>query len=110
MLWPLNLSHPGILMTRFILCFYTPILVEIILVLRLVAVFPSTIRGRCTLYFVLAFPVLVKIFRVVSVSLVTARWTILLHDTGDFFTAGYQVYRGSPFVKMALISQLLDNT
>jgi hypothetical protein len=93
--------------TRFIICLFTPLLVESILVLRLAAVFPPTTHSRRTRYLVLLFPVIMKVVRVVSVSLVTASWISMTQTLGQ---AGRMVWSLSPFMKMAWIAQLLDNT
>ena len=94
----------------FIICFYLPLLVETILILRLIAVFPPRLNRRHKLYLILVFPILVKIVRVVSVILLTILWVRLLHQSISPLEAGHRLLSKSPFVKMALVSQLLDNT
>jgi len=58
-----------------IIFLFAPLLVESILLLRLVAVFPSRIHGRRTLFLILIFPITVRIGRLVNMCVAIARLT-----------------------------------
>jgi hypothetical protein len=110
LLKPLHTLPQIITTARFIAFFYTLLLVETVLVLRLVAVFPSRTHAFPKICLVLAFPVVAKIVRIVCLSLLASSWCSLTRKTGDAFEAGRIAFRDPPWVKIAWISQVLDNT
>jgi hypothetical protein len=110
LLKPLHPLPQMITTARFIAFFYTLLLVETVLVLRLVAVFPSRTHAFQKICIVLAFPVVAKIVRIVSLSLLASSWCLLTHKTGDALEAGRSAFHDAPWVKIAWISQVLDNT
>jgi hypothetical protein len=113
LLTPSSPVPPITLTTLFTTSFYSPLLVESILILRLVAVFPTHFHGRRTLYTILLFPALVKLFRVVTVSILAVRWiaAVTSDPSGEApLRAAHLVWLQSPYVKICWILQLLDTT
>lgn len=110
LLYPLNPVPQGLTTGWFILCFYSPLLVDSILFLRLLAVYPANITPFRTRLTILGIPILIKIARVVSLSLSTEKWISATHTLGSTITAGHVVWGESPYSKITWILQLVDNT
>ena len=77
----LFLSYIGI-------AFYTPIIVDCILILRLSAVYPASITPKISRITVLAVPLLCTVARIVCVTLFVREWAILGHQTSAAMAGG----------------------
>jgi hypothetical protein len=85
---------------------FSPLLVESILLLRLVTVFPSRVHGRRTLFAVLALPVLVRIGRLVNMCLAIAWLGAASTGLRDNMSQWWALL---PYVRAEWLLALVDN-
>ncbi|KZW03277.1 hypothetical protein EXIGLDRAFT_828639 [Exidia glandulosa HHB12029] len=85
-----------------------PILVDSILLLRLVAVYPYTRTPKLRWFLLMAFPVACKVFRVVNISMFSHKVQVAVAN--DTAVEGANLIETFPQIKMEWIAQLLDNT
>lgn len=89
-----------------ILFLFAPLLVESILIFRLVAVFPSRINGLRTVFLVVAFPVIVRVGRVVNMSIAISQAARAASHGG----IADQWFAVLPYARAEWITSLLDTS
>jgi hypothetical protein len=100
-----NLS--GLNLAINIVFLFSPLLVESILLLRLVAVFPSATHGRRTLSLVLGFPIAIRIGRLINMCLAIARSTASSSKLNNNTSQWWALL---PFIRLEWFLALVDNT
>jgi hypothetical protein len=87
----------------------TPILVDSILLLRLIAVYPPSITPTRKFVLILAFPVLAKIVRFTCTTAFLIELVKTADEVGNFFVASEITWARLPWSKMELFVATFDN-
>ena len=88
--------------------FFTPIIVDCVLILRLIAVFPATITPRVTRNAIIAVPFLCTATRITCVTILVRQWAILGYQTSALM-AGNVVWRRNSMIIADWSFQLFEN-
>lgn len=107
---PLNPLSPSFIIAYAMLWSFIPFLTETVLILRLLVIYPVRTTQVSTLLLIYTFPVLVKAFRLVNLSVFMVKWIALSHSENPLSTSGQIWWTSQPYVKIEWILQLLDKT
>ena len=110
MIAPLNPTPLSINIAIGVLGAVQSILVDTILLIRLVAVYPFSYVGATLFATIVALPILVKIGRIINLCLFIQALADATRDpaTADMLIA--QIWEHAPYLKIEWFAQLLDNS
>lgn len=94
---PLAPLAPSNFVAYVFLSILSPFLVEGVLLLRLAAVYPTSINSTKTLFKIYTFPVLIKTTRLVTIALFMSKWISLTRSVGSPVIAGEVLWNASKF-------------
>ncbi|KAL4070416.1 hypothetical protein J3A83DRAFT_3198495 [Scleroderma citrinum] len=103
--------NPEIVITTTLINGFTPLFVDCVLLLRLMAVFPRRSTPPCTWFIVLGIPVIIKVFRCANITffLVSEIKRINSLPRGSFSSLASALFNMVPSVKIEWIIQVFDD-
>ncbi|KAJ6561501.1 hypothetical protein DFH09DRAFT_1035763 [Mycena vulgaris] len=104
---PLNPVSSSLFDAYAFMSFFLPFIVESILVLRLLAVYPYSTTPIRKFILVFTFPVIVKLVRIINLAVFMRKYVILTRTVASPLVAGDVFHQVAP--KIEWTSQLLDN-
>lgn len=86
------------------------ILVDTILLVRLISVFPRTSVGARGFYSMLVIPVLLKVARIINLIIFIKALADATKNPATAIVLVAQIWEGAPYLKIEWFAQLFDNT
>jgi hypothetical protein len=107
----MNFFHFNVLVhAKTIVCIMTiqSWIVDLTLLLRLVAIYPPRSLSRSTAFAIFAFPIVVKLGRLITIVLFIKRWVTLVNGLDNVLGAVVEIAHG-PFSKAEWLLEFVDN-